>query len=146
MIHRSLVLAALACACTPRPPATTTPERPEEPRGTVTEPPAARPEPGDVEEPVTFTGEPLLGPFESIAVYCARLARETGKRSAEDGEGALQTCLDGQGARLPGPAPAGAALRDARVLRIATAPFGAPLERCRWHNRSDAERDHASPA
>ena len=90
------------------------------------------PEPPAVaEEPVAFTAEPLVGPFKRVEAYCAGLARETRRRSADDGEGVLQACVKGPRVRLQGAAPAGAAIRGAQVLRIATAPFGAPLERCR---------------
>lgn len=135
MIRRSLVVAALACVCTPRPSATSTPE-PVKPAVTTPErPEPVSPRPPDpseeVEEPVAFTADPLRGPFKSVKAYCEQLVRETRKRSAEDGEGVLQSCVKGEGVRLSGPAPEGAAIRDARVLRIATAPFGAPLERCR---------------
>lgn len=132
MLRRSLVVAALACACVPRPPATVTPEPVAPVVVTLTTPPAVdpQPSPGVVEEPVAFTADPLIGPFKSVKAYCDRLARETREQSAEDGEGALQRCVKGEGARLSGPAPEGAAIRGARVLRIATAPFGAPLERC----------------
>lgn len=135
MIRRSLVAAALACVCTPRTSTTITPE-PVKPARTIPEtPPPVEPQPPDpsedVEEPVAFTASPLLGPFNSVEAYCGRLARETRRRSAEEGEGVLQACVKGEGARLSGPAPEGAAIRGARVLRIATAPFGAPLERCR---------------
>lgn len=132
MIRRSLVIAALACVCTPRPSATTTPE-PVVPAVTTPEPrPPVDPRPPDPsEEPVAFAADPLRGPYESVKAYCDELVRETRKRSAEDGEGVLQSCVKGDGARLSGPAPEGAAIRGARVLRIATAPFGAPLERCR---------------